>query len=95
MVTANQTQRINWIAALEDDISHQVEAFLLDRQTRNLAAGTSRFYQQKLSLFIKFSKHHAVSMVSRLHQLSSIHFFTGNDTNWVDFGIAPIEAEVE
>ncbi len=23
------------------------------------------------------------------------YFFTGNDTNWVDFGIAPIEAEVE
>jgi hypothetical protein len=40
MVTANQTQRTYWILAEEDDLSRQVDAFLLDRQTRGLASGT-------------------------------------------------------
>jgi len=31
MVTPTQTQRTSWIAAAEDDLHQQVEAFLLDR----------------------------------------------------------------
>jgi hypothetical protein len=47
MVTADQTQRTYWIAAAEDDLNQQVDAFLLDRRIRGLAPGTLRFYRKK------------------------------------------------
>jgi integrase/recombinase XerD len=66
MVTTNQTQRISWIAAAEDDLVKQVEAFLLDRRIRGLAPGTLRFYRQKLVLFQTYCHQHGVGMVSKL-----------------------------
>ena len=64
MVTAKQTQRTSWILAEEDDLQRQVDAFLLDRQTRGLAAGTLRFYRQKLALFQTFCGEQDIGMVS-------------------------------
>ena len=66
MVTADQTQRTYWIAAAEDDLSRQVDAFLLDRRIRGLAPGTLRFYRQKLALFQTFCDEHGAGMVSQL-----------------------------
>ncbi len=66
MVTTNQTQRTYWIAAAEDDLHRQVEAFLLDRRIRGLAPGTLRFYRQKLALFQTFCNEHGSEVVSRL-----------------------------
>jgi integrase/recombinase XerD len=64
MVTATQTQRTSWIAAAEDDLDKQVDAFLLDRRTRGLASGTLRFYRQKLTLFQTFCGYQSVGMVT-------------------------------
>jgi hypothetical protein len=45
MVATDQTQRTYWISAVEDDLFHQIEAFLLDRRIRGLTRGTIRFYR--------------------------------------------------
>ena len=66
MDTANQTQQTYWIAAAEDDLNYQVDAFLLDRRVRGLALGTLRFYRQKLALFQSFCEEQGVSLVSHL-----------------------------
>lgn len=66
MVTTNQTQRTYWIAAAEDDLHQQVDAFLLDRRIRGLSPGTLRFYRQKLALFQTFCKDHDIGMVSHI-----------------------------
>ena len=66
MVTATQTQRTSWIAAAEDDLNKQVDAFLLDRRTRGFAKGTLRFYRQKLTLFQTFCLYQSVGMVSHI-----------------------------
>jgi len=66
MVTTVQTQQTHWISAVEDDLSHQVEAFLLDRRVRGLTRGTIRFYRQKLTPFQTYSMGQDVGMVSNL-----------------------------
>ena len=66
MVTADQTQRTYWIAAAEDDLHQQVDAFLLDRRIRGLASGTLRFYRQKLALFQTFCGDQGVGMVTQI-----------------------------
>ncbi|MGB3716396.1 MAG: hypothetical protein WA996_18390 [Candidatus Promineifilaceae bacterium] len=43
MVTTDNAQWTYWIAAAEEDLARQVDAFLLDRRIRGLAPGTLRF----------------------------------------------------
>jgi site-specific recombinase XerD len=66
MATTNNTKRTYWILAAEDDLTRQVEAFLLDRRIRGLAAGTLRFYRQILTLFQAFCAEQGAGMVSQL-----------------------------
>lgn len=66
MVTTDQKQLTEWIPATEDDLSHKIEAFLLDRRIGGLRSGTIRFYRQRIALFQALCGDQSTDMVSPL-----------------------------
>lgn len=49
-----------------DSLQKSIRAFLQDRRSQNMAAGTLEFYQTKLSLFLRFCEGQGVENVSRI-----------------------------
>ena len=64
--TLTQRTSVKDVFAFDDNLGVQIEAFIVDRRSQNLASGTVRFYVQKFKMFTTFCESQAVTLVSQI-----------------------------
>jgi len=66
MSTLIESQQTVSNMIVDDSLLIWMEAFLRDRKVQGMAAGTLRFYSQKLKLFLGYCKAHAIEHISQI-----------------------------
>jgi len=61
-----ETQRTLQVSNVDDYLLTWLEAFLIDRKAAGVAAGTLRFYRQKIKLFSDYCDAQVVKQVSQI-----------------------------
>jgi integrase/recombinase XerD len=65
--TLIESQRTEYITAVDDSLLTWMEAFLNDRKAQGAALGTLRFYSQKLRLFLDYCRANTVEGIGQIN----------------------------
>lgn len=60
-------QRTLQVSNVDDYLLTWLEAFLIDRKAAGVAAGTIRFYRQKIKLFLDYYNAHFVNQIGQVN----------------------------
>ena len=73
------TQRALQVSTVDDYLLNWLEAFLIDRKASGVAAGTLRFYRQKIKLFTDYCDAQAVKQIGQITPSFLRQFLNGTE----------------
>ena len=82
-----ETQRTLQVSSVDDYLLTWLEAFLIDRKAAGVAAGTLRFYRQKIKLFSDYCEAQAVKQIGQINP----SFLRQYLLTWKNMVIMPVE----